>query len=534
MYVTAVQLKNGNTAIRLAEGHRIKGKVKTTVIKTLGQSDDAQEIARLRQQAQSLKLEIETRRKQELTPEMGFFNLFHTRGDCSINDGIQDIFGAVYKQLGFEHLISETKKDTSWNVLLKYCVFARLFEPSSKRKAVRLMLDHFQMKFSHHQILRMMDHVSRLEGKIKDRISKLMLKQSAVGDILLFDVTSLYFENTTESDLKAFGYSKDSKFKEVQLILALITDAQGLPVDYQIFPGNTAETKTFIPCLEALQKKHRLKTIRVTADKAMFSKQNLSYLEESSACAFEYIISCPLRKMPRALKEQILDPKNYTRLSEDQRLFKFPYEGKAVFVIHSKKKAAHDAQKRRKVLEMIRKAENATGAIQADKLVKNRGMSRYLETVKGSVRLKQSKVFEDSKWDGIMGLATNIKHLTAPEAAMSYKKLWKIEESFRINKHTLKMRPIYHYLSSRIRAHILICFLSYTILRYTELFLKSKHLSYGVGELLDILCQVERWVLEDEKTKRRYMVLKRLTQEASKIYRAFGIKREEKSYLLNP
>ena len=89
--------------------------------------------------------------------------------------------------------------------------------------------------------------------------------------------------------------------------------------------------------------------------------------------------------------------------------------------------------------------------------------------VKGSVEIDQEKIFQDSQYDGLYGVCSNIETKSSQETIRLYRSLWRIEELFRINKHTLKMRPIYHRLPNRIKAHILICFLAYAVLKKTEL-----------------------------------------------------------------
>ena len=532
LYITTPKRKGGSTVVRLVHGYRKDGKVKIKTIKTLGQSKIPEEIEHFKKMALNLKLELEGGKKQKLSSSMTPLNLCHMIGESSRSDGIEDILGSIYEGLGFEELISDTRKDKNWNTILKYCVLARFLEPSSKLRAVELILNHFHYKFSYDQILRMMDHISKSEVQIKAKLSERMLEKSCWGEVLLFDVTTLYFENVTETDLKAFGYSKDSKFKEVQVVLALITDSQGLPINYEIFPGNTAESKTFISCLKDVQRRHGLKRMRVTADKAMFSRKNFAFFQSDSS--LEYVISCPLRKLPRAMKEEVLDLKNYKRLNKDKSFFKMSYEGKDIFVIRSQSRASHDRQRREKVLEMIQKAQDAKGDIEAQKLMKNRGMTRFLKKVKGSTQLNEQKVFEDEKWDGIAGLCTNIKGFTAHQTEVVYKKLWRIEESFRINKHTLKMRPIFHQLSKRIKAHILICFLAYIVLRYTEVLLKSKNIDCGVERLIKTLCDVEKWTVKDIKTKEKYVISKKTSKTAQNIYKALGLQRKEVAYQLKP
>ena len=137
-----------------------------------------------------------------------------------------------------------------------------------------------------------------------------------------------------------------------------------------------------------------------------------------------------------------------------------------------------------------------SGKISNKKLQKSH-LTCYLECEKGSSKIDEKKVFEDSLWDGLYGVCTNRKTKKPEELFSSYRNLWKIEEVFRINKHTLEMRPIYHRLSERIEAHILICFLAYTTIRHTENRLKKEGVFFSPAKIIEILKDVELYALYD-------------------------------------
>ena len=521
MFVATAKKKDGMTSVRLVHSFRQSGKVKKKIIKTVGQSKDTEGIKHLKNLALGLKKELE---KKGVSVPFSFGPpLSYVRGKISLNDGVRDVLGAFYSHLGFDYLISGTKKNKQWNELLKSLVLIRFLEPASKLRSLRLIQDRFQKVFSHSQILRMMDHLSENEEQVKVQFFETVRKKSQSLELVLFDVTTLYFENVTETDLKRFGYSKDNKFNEVQVVLALLTDGAGLPLTYEIFPGNTAETRTLICSLNKMESRLKLKKIRLTADKAMYSKENLSYFEERKG--YEYIVACPLKKLPTKLKEEVLDRGNYRVVDEDKSFFEFQHDKRHFFVGYSRKRSEHDRYKRERLLEKIRKMANKKGEVPVDKLSGQRGISRYLEKVKGSVRIRESRVEEEERWDGIFGVCTNIKSLKGKELFSSYNRLWKIEESFRINKHNLRMRPIYHQLSRRIRIHIMICFLSYTLLRWGEIKLRTKRLIYSFQELMDILSGIESWQVKDEKTGQRYVIPKELSKDGRLIYKALGLKR---------
>ena len=123
----------------------------------------------------------------------------------------------------------------------------------------------------------MMDHLSKREEEIKGEIFRSVLKGKEKLEMLLFDVTTLSFESVSRSDLKDFGYSKDGKFNEVQVVLAVLANQEGLPVSYELFPGNTSEFKTLSEVLNKTIRRYQVKRVRVMADRGLFSEANLKF-----------------------------------------------------------------------------------------------------------------------------------------------------------------------------------------------------------------------------------------------------------------
>ena len=106
-------------------------------------------------------------------------------------------------------------------------------------------------------------------------------------NILFFDVTTLYFESTKQDELRDFGFSKDCKFKEVQVVLSLITTDYGMPISYELFPGNTFEGSTLIETIKQVKITYNVDNITMVADRGMFSEKNLQVLEEEN---IQYVV----------------------------------------------------------------------------------------------------------------------------------------------------------------------------------------------------------------------------------------------------
>ena len=151
----------------------------------------------------------------------------------------------------------------------------------------------------------MMDALVAQKEKVQKTVF-LATEQLCFGkvDIVLFDVTTLYFESTVEDELRAFGYSKDQKFHSTQVVLALATAPNGLPIGYHLFPGNTADVSTLLASLENWQKVVPIGRVRFVADRAMMSEKNLQSLEEAG---IEYVVAAKLKKQPKPMQEKILN-----------------------------------------------------------------------------------------------------------------------------------------------------------------------------------------------------------------------------------
>ncbi len=117
-------------------------------------------------------------------------------------------------------------------------------------------------------------------------------------------MTTLYFESVQSDELREFGFSKDCKFKETQVVLALVTTKQGLPVTYELFPGNIYEGATLIQMVQKLKKTYNINNILLVADRAMFTEKNLFFMDK---LGITYIVAAKLKALPNKLKEEILE-----------------------------------------------------------------------------------------------------------------------------------------------------------------------------------------------------------------------------------
>ncbi len=435
-------------------------------------------------------------------------------------EGVHDVAGAVY-----DDLYARVLKSSKSNRILKDIVMARIANPSSKLRAQSALLKQFNINHKIDAIYRMMDNVHSNIDRIKSKTFKKTKSLFPEGvDVLLFDVTTLYFESTAVDELRNYGYSKDHRFNTTQLVLALATNSAGLPIGYELFEGNKAEVKTLIAAIESWNKLFSIRDVCFVGDRAMMSKQNIELLKRRG---YKYIIAAKLRSMPSKIKEQIKDENNYRVEVIGEELTwtgEFSYNDSRLVVNYRKKRALKDFSDRKKILDKIEKklSENNN----AKNFITNNGVKKYTVINNAITQLDEEKIASDAKWDGLHGIITNIPESEAKAASIiaRYASLWRIEESFRINKHTLKMRPIFHWKPERIKAHIAICYMAFSTLRHLEYRVQLRQ-KISITTIIDELLNTQSSIYVHKVTKDLYRVPGRFSNIANKIYRALDLQR---------
>lgn len=434
-------------------------------------------------------------------------------------EGFHDVMGPYFDKLGLSSLLTQTRHKQ-----LKDLVMARIACPTSKLHTSRLMHTTFDKELSVDQIYRLMDSLVDSEDAIKFKVFRTTVKRlkDAPVNLLLFDVTTLYFESQKSDGLREMGYSKDHKVGEVQVVLALATTSDGSPVGYHLFPGNTAEVHTLLECIKKWRAEFQIENTIVVADRAMLSETNLSLMESEN---LTYVVAAKLRSLSKKLKAEILLKNQVTNELKDQeyvRIQEHEYGGRRLVVSYSHSRATKDRSDREKLIQRLLKKLETSDDPQS--LISNRGYLKYVDkAVKGKVSFNTDKLSEEERWDGLHGIVTNDKTSKAIELLQRYRRLWVIEESFRINKHTLAMRPIYHFSPRRIRAHILICYLAFAVTRYVHQDVNIFEESLSIEMLREALSSVEVSILKSEAQGRTFVLPAPLSKEATLIYRAAGL-----------
>lgn len=536
-------------SVQVCETRRTGATVRQTIVRYVGVAMDAQELDALKQLAEVIRVKLEQERSESLplfAPEeivgpqgalahkkrgrpsrakalgVDEVRLKNLREETRVIEGVQEVFGALFSELGFHEIL---EKDSLTHIL-KTTVLARLANPVSKHRTAALLERDFGISVPLDRIYRMMDALYKARESVLDKVrrSTLALFPEKI-DVVFFDVTTLYFESETEDTIRDFGYSKDQKFHSVQVVLALATTESGLPIGYKLFPGATAEVKTLLSCLADWKGKFDIAHVVFVADRAMMCEANLKALEEAGV---EYIVAAPMRREKARVKEEILAPEGYRLaglLAEPVWVKEIEIEsGRRLIASFSAKRARKDAADRDRILESLTKRLGKEGGLK--KLVSNRGYLKYAKAEgKSTAAIDEAKVAADAAWDGMHGVITNSKR-EALHVLARYRELWSIEAAFRLSKHDLAMRPIFHFKPERIEAHIAICFIAYAIATQATYRLKLQKRTLSFDVLRNELLAVQATILRDKTTGARYRLPSNMTQAARDIYGAFTIKRD--------
>ena len=531
--------------IQIVENIRVGNKINQRIVRHVGVAYSDDEESKLRQYGYELMLKIQEERDAEAGQERLFDSsqiklgrppkkdLSHILPVNKVNledieeverivDGVHDVGGHVYDTLGFNKLL-DRKRDQE---ILRDITLSRMVSPDSKRGLQKLLSEQFDKDHQLDAIYRVMDKLHNSIPKIKELcfVGTRNLIPNQEISMVFFDVTTLYFESTEVDELRAFGYSKDHRFNTTQLVLALATNEEGLPLGYELFSGNTAEVKTLLAAIDSWKTYLNVKDVCFIADRAMFTRSNLQALEESG---YRYVVAAKLRTLKKDTKEIILNEDSYKVTVLGNQLAwvsDLEYEGSRLITSYKSSRARNDAHERSMILEKIAKTLGSKGSTK--KLVSNSGVKKYTSMQDSAAIIDDNKIAQDELWDGLHGVITNDKSMTPAEILGKYARLWVIEEAFRINKHNLQMRPIYHWNPRRIESHIAICYMSFTILRHLE-YKVSLTQKISPKEIMGLLFGVQSSIYRHKRSKDLYRMPGVTKNNARKIYRTFNLPRSQ-------
>lgn len=535
-------------AIQIVENVRDGNRIKQRIVRHVGTAMNEEEVKRMMELAEYIKASIEQgtqpglfsveemaeiaiQARNSQTEEALTVDLKKLREQQRLIVGIHEVYGQVYQEIGFNKVISNPKRKPSAVKHLYHIVMGRIANPVSKMATVADLSENFGITLSLPSVYRMMDQIDdQVIFNIQQQAYRTacgLFKQKL--NVVFYDCTTLYFESFSEDELKEKGYSKDMKFNQPQVLLALLVTEHGLPIGYEVFPGSQYEGHTLEQAVKKIEENYQINEIVFVADSAMLSQANLQLLERMGK---KYIVGARLKSMSKKVQENILDKNGYQKLNTDDTETEYSIKEIAInnrrlIVSYNEKNAKKDAFDREKSIEQLLsklRKKNTNPAV----LISNYGYKKFLQ-IKGdaTIEINHEKLEREKLWDGLHGVITNHHGLTAEQIIKHYHGLWQVEQCFRLSKHDLKIRPVFHWTPQRIQAHIAICFMALVCMRYLHYRIKTQYSGLSEQQIRQSLLSVQVSILKHQQTGTLYGVPSKINQDTKKIYQIMGLKLSE-------
>lgn len=405
----------------------------------------------------------------------------------------------IIRKLGLDRLLDRLmppgKEDVAWSVVSLILVICRLCDPSSELKIAETIYEQSALpqllgvgaeKVNDDRLYRGLDqllrHKRELETHLKKRLGELFdLKY----DLLLYDVTSTYFEGQAEgNELARRGYSRDSRGDCKQVCIGLVVSRCGMPLGYELFAGNKADVSGVQEVVQKMEERYGKADRIWVMDRGMVSRANIEFLKEGNR---RYIVGTPkvmLRKYEKRLTE-----KDWAVVHEglEVKLCADPDGGSEVFILcrsadrRQKEKAMHERFEKRieeglnslarlaekRSMTLVQLAQRVGRLMGQNTRAAGLFKTQVTADPQGKAQLKWEKVQSWRSWsnlsEGCYLLRSNVSNWTAQDLWQAYMQLTEAEKAFSIHKGDLSLRPVWHQKQSRVEAHVLVCFLAYVL-----------------------------------------------------------------------
>ena len=446
-------------------------------------------------------------------------------------EGVRDFGGPwlgleISDKLGLipflERWLLEGREDVPWSMMAMTLVLMRLCEPSSELRIAEHLYERSTLadllgipadKVNDDRLYRALDrllpHKVELEKHLKGRLGELF---NLEYDLLLYDVTSTYFEGASGSNGQARrGYSRDHRPDCKQVCIALVVSKEGFPLGYEVFAGNRADVTTVEDVVEKIEAQYGAAGRIWVMDRGMVSEENLEYLRLGGR---RYIVGTPKSQLRRFESELLSKDWQLVREGLEVKLSLSP-DGKESFILCRsaeravKEKSIHERFEKRieeklsKLAESCRKRKQKLGTIErrVGRLLEGNSRAAGLfhvdvvERLGGGVDVVWKKIEEWRAWaelsEGCYLLRSNITDWGVEDLWRAYIQLTEAEAAFRIQKGDLAIRPIWHQKEERVQAHILVCFLAYVLWKMLGQMCKRAGLGNEPRKVFDEIAQIK-------------------------------------------
>jgi transposase len=395
--------------------------------------------------------------------------------------GIGYVADALWRRLDLPKFFSKQLRSRKYEAPVERAIFAmvahRMVDPSSKR-ACSDWLEHDawlpqSRSITLQHLYRAMDFLDECHEPLE---AALYLHRRSLFDkvqLVYYDTTSTYFECDEPGDepemygLRQKGYSRDLRPDRRQIVIGLAVDQNGLPIVSDVHSGETSDTVTVVPMLTRLRSLGLSRVVWV-ADRGMASEVNLSSVR---AARLHYVVGIRLRAAEDLRAAITADDTAYRNASEGLLVKDVRLGDRRMVVCFSPESAARDLKLRTGAIDRMRPVLEHVNAGADPEAITAHGLYRRFVArgSDGKFHLDKHKLEREAQCDGTFVLEVSDDKMTAEAAALAYKGLLRVEQSFRTLKHGVDVRPVYHRLDKRIRAHVSLCMLAYLLERVVEI-----------------------------------------------------------------
>jgi len=399
--------------------------------------------------------------------------------------------------------LAEGREQVPWPAIAAILVIARLCEPASelhiaedwyRRTALDDLLGVPAERVNDDRLYRALDHLlphkEALETHLKERLGALL---ELDYELLLYDVTSTYFEGQAEGNgLARRGYSRDHRPDCKQVCIGLVVTRDGIPLGYEVFAGNRTDVTTVEEIVTTMERRHGQARRVWVMDRGMVSAENIAWLQSSQR---HYLIGTSKSELKK-FAAQLADRQDWRQVRDgvEAKICAGPDGSETFLLVRSaerqqKEQAMHArfcqrietalASLQRRIERAQKPIDRSATERQIGRLLgrNSRAAARYAIRVvadpvlPAGLRLEWSMRAEWDDWsrhsEGCYVLRTNLRDWTSEALWRTYIQLSEAEAAFRIHKSELSIRPIWHQREDRVLAHILVCFLAYVLWKTT-------------------------------------------------------------------
>jgi transposase len=521
--------KNGKTHTywRLVRSVRVGAKVRQQTVAQLGELDARGRIAARHLASSLVGLERQPGLFEDEAPSEPI-TVDHRRLRLERGRRFGDVWlgWKLWQALGLDRWLSERlphgREDVPWDVMAAVLVIARLCEPSSelhiaedwfRRTALEDLLGLPAAKVNDDRLYRALDHLlphkDALERHFKERLGTLFKLEY---DLLLYDVTSTYFEGQANGNtLAARGYSRDHRPDCKQICIGLVVSREGYPLGYEVFAGNRRDSTTLQEVVKRMEERYGREGRIWAVDRGMIDASNLKWLKERGS---RYIVGTPKGELKRFEHELLKGTWREIREGLEVRTVSGGDDAETFILCRSADRAAKEQAMRERFEGRIEKGLQAIARRceqkRCDLGVIERRIGRLLGKNTRAARLFSVKVGRDPSgrvvvtWsrkasalesakrrEGAYLLRSNITDWAAEDLWKSYMQLTEAEAAFRIEKDELRLRPIWHQSAERVQAHILVCFLAYALRKTLEGWSQRAGLGRSIPTIMEEFARIQ-------------------------------------------